>query len=246
MQKIQNQVDNFDKNNKEKVNKILKKNKNHITHEIINYIDSMTNNNEQGQKELLNFLKEKLIIDKKNASLLDGLIFTKLKKQKTKKINIELNQLFPNGIVQFANSLKIDYQPLQTLLLNQNFQDADKLTQQYLCQLTQLEQEKQRKWLYFTDIQLIPSEDLLTLDLLWQIYSYGKFGFSIQRKIWLTNNYNWDIFLNKIGWVQNEINKRYPQEFTWTIEAPKGHLPLFNQLRGIQVLSYLFKHIAWK
>nr|QCI06353.1 hypothetical protein [Dictyurus purpurascens] len=244
MHKIQDELSKFNKQNK--INKIFKENKNNITNEIINYVDCMIENNEEGQKELINFLKDRLITKRNNTNLLDGLIFIKLKKHKVPTITIQLDKLFPNGIVKFTNSLKTDYQPLQKVLIEQNFQEADKLTQQYLCRLTQLKQKTYRNWLYFTDIPLIPSEDLLTIDLLWQVYSYGKFGFSIQRKIWLMNNYNWDIFLNKIGWVQNEINKRYPEEFIWTIDAPKGHLPLFNQLRGIQVLSYLFKHIAWK
>ncbi|PLZ94121.1 hypothetical protein CI594_16205, partial [Fischerella thermalis CCMEE 5196] len=38
---------------------------------------------------------------------------------------------------------------------------------------------------------------------------------------------------------------RYPQEFTWDLSAPKGHLPLSNQLRGVRVIASIFAHPAW-
>ena len=78
------------------------------------------------------------------------------------------------------------------------------------------------------------------------MYSRGKFGFSIQRKIWLTHQCKWNLFWQTIGWTKQDIPCRYPTEFIWTIDAPKGHLPLFNQLRGVQVLSALFNHIVWQ
>nr|QCI04534.1 hypothetical protein [Apoglossum ruscifolium] len=196
--------------------------------------------------ELIDILITRLIIKNKNITSLDKIIFTKLENIKLQHINKKLNKIFPNGIEKFQKSITINYEPLQTLLIKQNFQEADKLTQQYLCQLANLQNKSTRKWLYFTDIFLLPADDLFIIDLLWQIYSNEQFGFFIQRKIWKKNNKNWDIFLNKIGWTNKGIMKRYPNDFIWTINAPKGHLPLFNQLRGTQVLSYLFEHHVWK
>jgi hypothetical protein len=62
----------------------------------------------------------------------------------------------------------------------------------------------------------------------------------------LYNNKNWDKFWHAIGWKINKRNIRYPQEFIWNNNAPKGHLPLFNQIRGVQVLASLFVHPAWE
>jgi len=220
-------------------------NDNYLTEDLIKNIDLMIKSSQDVHKELIKILKKRLIINNIETTVLDGLIFRKLIEKKNHHINLELNTLFPKGIINLKSSLKTDYQPLQELLINKEFQEADQLTQALLCKLTPLNKNNKRKWLYFTDIPLIPSNDLFIIDLLWKVYSNGKFGFSIQRKIWQKQNYDWDKFLDKVGWVKCGIMKRYPQEFAWTINAPQGHLPLFNQLRGKQVIYYLFKHIAW-
>ncbi|NET49629.1 MAG: hypothetical protein F6K09_13095, partial [Merismopedia sp. SIO2A8] len=49
----------------------------------------------------------------------------------------------------------------------------------------------------------------------------------------------------KIGWKSGNSCTRYPNEFTWDISAPAGHLPLSNQLRGVRVMSSLLSHPAW-
>ncbi len=214
--------------------------------QLIKIINTLYNQGYEGEEKLLNFLINRRIIQKKTIIILDGLIFKLLYKTENKNIKYKLQQYFKNGIVNLKQDSKINYQPLQDLLIQNKFQEADKITQQYLCTLAGLDSTNKRKWLYFTDIPLIPSEDLLIIDLLWKIYSQGKFGFSIQRKIWLSNNCKWTRLWQQIGWTNNSIPCRYPEEFIWTLDAPSGHLPLFNQLRGIQVLSSLFEHIVWQ
>nr|YP_009511581.1 hypothetical protein [Melanthalia intermedia]AXI97458.1 hypothetical protein [Melanthalia intermedia] len=200
---------------------------------------------EVGQEALLNFLIHRNMLGKKEIEILDGLIFEILYFESLDSVRKRLNVFFDLGLIDLDSSLRLNYQPLQELLIVHNFQEADKLTQSCLCSLAGLEEVSQRNWLYFTDITSIPSEDLLVIDKLWRLYSRGKFGFSIQRKIWISNNSNWEKFWHQIGWKDNGIARRYPTEFMWNINAPYGHLPLFNQLRGVQVLSALFKHIIW-
>jgi hypothetical protein len=138
----------------------------------------------------------------------------------------------------------IDYTPLQQLLVEQNFQAADQLTLQKMCELAG-SAAVQRKWIYFTEVEQFPITDLLTINHLWLTYSEGKFGFSTQREIWLSVGKNWEKFWSKIGWKNGNTWTRYPQEFTWDLNAPKGHLPLSNQLRGVRVIASLFAHPAW-
>ena len=216
------------------------------TKELLKIINHLYEQGEVGEENLLNLLIERQITEKKPVTILDGLLFQQLYKTQNKQILKKFQSYFHEGIIIFDHNLQINYQPLQQLLINQNFKEADKLTQEYLCQLAGLNINNHRKWLYFTDIESIPIEDLLQIDLLWQIYSQGKFGFSIQRKIWITKKYKWNDFFTSIGWIINDIPCRYPIDFKWTLQAPTGHLPLFNQLRGIQVLSALFKHTAWQ
>jgi len=138
----------------------------------------------------------------------------------------------------------IDYEPLQTLLAQQQFQAADQLTLQKLCELAG-PAAVQRKWLYFSEVDSFPVADLQTLDQLWLMHSQGKFGFSVQRKIWLSLGKNWEELWPKIGWKLGNNWTRYPQEFTWDLSAPRGHLPLSNQLRGVRVIYSLLTHPAW-
>lgn len=199
----------------------------------------------QGSENLLlDLLVNRRILKKEQPAYLDGIIFEALGKSTNQYTINKLNGYFCDGLIDLNSFLKLDYQPLQELLMNQNFKEADKLTQIQLCQLAGLD-VNQRKWLYFTDISNVPADDLFTVDMLWRLYSRGKFGFSVQRKIWLSNNCNWEKLWNGIGWKKEGMHCRYPDDFMWTIEAPKGHLPLFNQLRGVQVLSAVFNHIAW-
>nr|YP_009564893.1 hypothetical protein [Gelidium coulteri]YP_009565293.1 hypothetical protein [Gelidium sinicola]QBA96244.1 hypothetical protein [Gelidium coulteri]QBA96644.1 hypothetical protein [Gelidium sinicola] len=201
---------------------------------------------DDGSEDLLvDLLIKKCIFNKESPDYLDGIIFEILRKLDNQSVLNKLDSYFQDGLIEFQSSLRIDYQPLQDMLMLQSFKEADKLTQSYLCKLAGLNDFSERNWLYFTDIFMLPSEDLSTIDMLWRLYSRGKFGFSIQRKIWLSNENNWEIFWNKIQWKDSGIPRRYPDDFIWNINAPEGHLPLFNQLRGVQVLSALFNHPAW-
>lgn len=199
----------------------------------------------KGEQSLIKLLIERSQKHKFHPELIDGLLFQILHKTTFKEIQATLHQNFKHGLIELDENLKIDYQSLHDLLLNEKFQEADQLTQIYLCKLAGIDKNNKRNWLYFTDISLLPLEDLYIIDRMWKLYSKGKFGFSVQRKIWVANNGNWEKLWHKIGWKKAGIASRYPNEFIWNISAPYGHLPLFNQLRGVQVINALFNHINW-
>ena len=151
---------------------------------------------------------------------------------------------FSQGVVPLKSEAGVDYAALQQLLAEQKFQAADQLTLQKMCEVVGAS-SVQRKWLYFTEIDQFPVTDLQTLNALWLVHSEGKFGFSVQRDIWLSVGKNWDQLWSKIGWRTGNLWTRYPQGFTWDLSAPKGHLPLSNQLRGVRVIASLLAHPAW-
>ena len=155
-----------------------------------------------------------------------------------------LDREFATGIVPLRSSKGIDYTTLQKLLAQQEFQAADKLTTEKLCELAGAD-AVQRKWIYFTEVEQLPQIDLQTIDSLWKLHSEGKFGFSVQRDMWLGIGKNWDKLWVKIGWKSGNNWTRYPGSFTWDLTAPQGHLPLSNQLRGVRVMSSLLSHPAW-
>jgi GUN4-like/ARM-like repeat domain, GUN4-N terminal len=156
-----------------------------------------------------------------------------------------LDREFPTGITPLQSSLGVDYTQLQQLLAQQDFQAADKLTTEKLCELAGADAVG-RKWIYFTEVEQLPSIDLHTIDALWLLHSEGKFGFSVQRDMWLGMGKSWDKLWVKLGWKSGNNWTRYPGSFTWDLTAPKGHLPLSNQLRGVRVMSSLLSHPAWE
>lgn len=151
---------------------------------------------------------------------------------------------FPTGVVPLRSDHDLDYTALQQALATQDFLTADRLTYEKLCQLAGTD-AIQRKWVYFTEVKSFPVTDLRTLNQLWIVYSEGKFGFSVQRELWLALGRNWEKLWSRIGWHNEQGWTRYPQEFTWDLSAPRGHLPLSNQLRGVQMITALFAHPAW-
>lgn len=242
MEKTDNKIGNIEEQIKiifSSNDKIISSNTEEKINEIIN--------KEIGKKILVSTIIRKYKNLNQKSSIIDGLIYQKIIETQQNEFTNELMLHLPKGIIYLEDSMNIDYQPLQDLLIRKEFQEADKLTQKYLCLLVEQKTMQTKKWLYFTDIQFIPQYELLKIDLLWRTYSKGKFGFSIQKNIWMQYNKKWDKLWEKIHWLEVKTGamKRYPKEFNWTIEAPKGHLPLFNQLRGTQTLCYLFKKIDW-
>ena len=156
-----------------------------------------------------------------------------------------------------ANALDIDvlieseagvsYDELKSKLAQGLWEEADKETRRLLCVLAG-DAAVQRQWVYFTEARTIPGKDLLTMDRLWRAYSNDRFGFSVQRRIWKVLSMQWKPFFLKIGWAAgtNSIFKKFPMEFTWDIEAPVGHLPLTNALRGTQLLLNILTHPAFE
>ncbi|HEY9615039.1 MAG TPA: GUN4 N-terminal ARM-like repeat domain-containing protein [Allocoleopsis sp.] len=194
-----------------------------------------------GLDVLMEFLKEQ---QPTPVNLATGLAYQSLYQADTPIANEFLQTHFPTGIVPLSSEGGIDYRPLQQLLVKQDFLAADRHTLEKLCELAG-PAAVQRKWLYFSEVESFPSTDLQTINTLWFIHSQGKFGFSVQRDLWLSLNKNWEKLWEKIGWKTGNSWTRYPGEFTWNLSAPVGHLPLSNQLRGVRVIASLLSHPAW-
>lgn len=186
------------------------------------------------------------LLERRSAAptMVDGKAYQLLSTANSPKAEEFLQTHFPKGLVPLRSDSGIDYNPLQQLLVQQDFQAADRLTLENLCELAG-GTAPQRKWLYFTEIESLPRTDLQTINTLWVLYSEGKFGFSVQRDIWLSVGKNWDKYWPQVGWKKGNNWTRYPQEFIWNLSAPKGHLPLSNQLRGVQPFFALLSHPAW-
>jgi len=112
--------------------------------------------------------------------------------------------------------------------------------------------EKGRDFVYFTDVKRIPNTDFATIERLWNKFSKGKFGYTVQKKTMRLCKGDFESFCSKIGWTTKdgdvERKKRWfgASEFTYDLKkATKGHLPLTSALRGTSLVKNLLNHPVW-
>lgn len=149
----------------------------------------------------------------------------------------------PAGWLVARSAAAIDYGPLQDHLLRQEFEAADRLTSAHLRQLAGPAAE-QRGYVYFSEVAPMPGLDLESLDRLWLTYSLGRFGFSVQGQLLRRCQGRWEDLWPRLGWKRDGVWTRYPTAFTWSLDAPEGHMPLINQLRGVRLMDALLDHPA--
>jgi serine/threonine protein kinase len=118
------------------------------------------------------------------------------------------------------------YQKLQQLLAAGQWKEADQETAKVMLQAARREKEG---YLDKTSIDNFPCEDLRSIDQLWVKYSMSRFGFSVQKKIWLEVggkvDYETECKLgDRVGWRKGGEWMNY-DDLTFTLQAPVGHLP---------------------
>jgi hypothetical protein len=122
-----------------------------------------------------------------------------------------------------------DYTRLRELLEAGEWRKADRETEAVMLEVSGREEEG---WLTEEDMETFPCQDLRTIDELWVKYSNGRFGFSVQKRIWKeieatiqdTGVDTWKYFGNKVSWRVNDYWIGY-SNLTFSLDAPEGHLP---------------------
>ena len=158
----------------------------------------------------------------------------------------------PNNL---SSALGMDYGDLRDLLAQGKWKEADIKTRTILLQIANREKEG---WIEVEYIKAFPCQDLRTIDQLWVKYSNGRFGFSVQRRIYSELYYiysdlykTWSAFGDRIRWRVEGKWLSY-QQLTFTLSAPEGHFPgvfvrwqggCFNYWRGDSQLLSLFSRI---
>ncbi|MFM6623822.1 MAG: GUN4 domain-containing protein, partial [Dolichospermum sp.] len=79
------------------------------------------------------------------------------------------------------SSCGVDYRKLRDLLAAGKWKEADEETRQVMLAVAKRERER---WLNVESIDNFPCADLRTIDQLWVKYSDGRFGFSVQKRIY--------------------------------------------------------------
>ena len=118
----------------------------------------------------------------------------------------------------------LDYSQLKTLLASGQFKAADRETQQVLE--VWLEQQEQRTILESESESELRFSciDLRNIDQLWLQASNGKFGFSVQKRLWQDAEQLTQEFGTRVGWYADEKWLQY-NDLAFDVGAPVGHLP---------------------
>lgn len=129
----------------------------------------------------------------------------------------------------------IDYTRLRDLLKAQDWKEADQET--YLRMLEAVGR-KQGDWIRAEELKTFPCADLKTIDTLWVKYSDGKWGFSVQKRIWqecgspMEYNDQWESFGDRVGWHKDGSWLVYDDlTFNLDLSAP-GEFPALS--RGLR------------
>jgi tetratricopeptide (TPR) repeat protein len=122
------------------------------------------------------------------------------------------------------------YQQLEIYLRNGQWRKADEETYHVMIQTVGKEVGQ---WFDGEELPNFPCEHLQIIDHLWVKYSNGKFGFSVQKQIWLEcgsptiYNSDWERFKERVGWL---VNQEFILDYDiiFDISAPEGHLPFWG------------------
>ncbi|MTJ16824.1 MULTISPECIES: serine/threonine-protein kinase [unclassified Dolichospermum] len=151
-----------------------------------------------------------------------------------------------NQEVQLKSDVGMDYSTLRDLLKAGKWKEADEETERVMLAVAKREKVG---WLDDKSIDNFPCADLRTIDQLWVKYSGGKFGFSVQKRIYQgfggTREYNqeiWEKFGDKVGWRKGGSSWNafwlYYSDITFDKKAPEGHLP-GHPLVSVRVVGLL-------
>jgi hypothetical protein len=135
-------------------------------------------------------------------------------------------------LVELKSGLGLDYTNLSDLLFAKKWQEADQETTKLMLKRADREEEG---YLDFDAYRNFPTEELRIIDQLWLKYSQNRFGFSVQKKIWVDNggkldgnDHYWDTYgklADEVGWRKRTEWLKY-SELTFGTKALLGHLPL--------------------
>ncbi|MCB8765466.1 serine/threonine-protein kinase [Planktothrix agardhii 1029] len=153
---------------------------------------------------------------------------------------VECNDIQPQPVqtpqpnIELKSAKGVNYRQLEQLLKAGNWKEADEETANKMREVAGRTKEG---WLRDEDIDNFPCEDLRTIDQLWVKYSNGRFGFSVQKRIYKslggTRSYDEKVseaFGDQVGW---RVGGRWLYNIGWKYNidqkfnlAPVGYLPM--------------------
>lgn len=139
-------------------------------------------------------------------------------------VKLELETANQTQNIRFSERTKSDeYARLKELLTNGKYEEADRETWQLMQRISGAHQ---RGYFEIRDFEEFPTVALQTLDRLWIEASEGRFGLSVQKRIYREEDRQYDRLGARVGWVNSgkwltSSDESYRPEI-----FPEGHLPL--------------------
>ena len=127
-------------------------------------------------------------------------------------LNNRLYQQPEWGEDDLDSEVGIDYSSLQYLLAIGEWEDAAEETADLMSEAV-----NEAENMMVDAARSFPLTDLQTIDRLWTKYSDGRFGFTVQKRIWEVVGCNEEEFQELVGWSEHS--------FEYSYDAPVGHLP---------------------
>jgi GUN4-like/NACHT domain len=158
-------------------------------------------------------------------------------------VNSENVYLAYDCLVRYPNQAKIEpswldalqtmrYGKLEQLMQAGEWRKADQLTYRLMIQTCRKDFGSDFS---VKDLQEFPCPDLRRIDDLWVRHSQGRFGFSVQKKIWEDcgspqrysgeDKEKWHTFWEQVGWTTGGTNFVDYDNLTWNLNARFGQLP---------------------
>jgi uncharacterized protein YjbI with pentapeptide repeats len=186
-------------------------------------------------------------IDIIDTILPDGAIGDYLRPLTQSEILEVSSQLISPAIsVELRSEVGADYTKLRALLAARRWKAADYET---ACVMLQVVGREAMDFIRPEEMQKFPCLDLCTIDQLWVQHSKGRFGFSVQNRIWqsLSERINSALeaercFYESVGWQQGGDRLSYT-DMSFTELAPEGHLPLAGA--GCAVFGWWERERNW-
>lgn len=126
---------------------------------------------------------------------------------------------------------KGDYTKLEQLLAAGQWKAADEETTNKMVEVAGRQKEG---WLITEDVENFSCSDWRAMDRLWVKYSDGRFGFSVQQRIYenLRDTKNHENFFEAVGWKQKGEKGEWLSysQLTFNTNAPPGHLPVGRRI----------------
>jgi hypothetical protein len=145
----------------------------------------------------------------------------------------------------------VDYTHLRDLLKTGQWKEADKETAHRMLEAVG---RKSNDYIRTEELKNFPCADLQTIDGLWVKYSQGKWGFSVQKRVYIEcgakldesypGNETWYEFCRRVGWRKGNSWVNYSDlTFDPTI-SPAGEFPGGLRFRGVDLGGFFWGWVS--